>query len=102
MAELFDVYSDNMRVSTTPWGSSLIFGLNAIPPVDSDESLTNLGIVRMSNEQLKVAVFLLWHNMLQHEQNVGARCDVPTKVLEGGGVDIQQWDRFWRGGNGAS
>ena len=108
MAEPFDVYSDAFALSTTPWGTSLVFGLSpaVLPSAPAEESTQlgtvpmsiepmQLGTVRMSNEHLKVVVFALWRNVLLHEENMGVQLGVPVQVLDQLGIPKDGWDSLW-------
>lgn len=96
MSEPFDVYADAFTVSVTPWGSNLSFGLRpAHPAPGANPQHETLGVVRMSNEHMKVMVFMLNRQMANYEKTVGVQCSVPTPVLAALGISNQEWEEFW-------
>ena len=98
MPEPFDLYTDAFTISVTPWGSNLTFGLRPPHPVPgADQSNETVGVVRMSNEHLKVMVYLLQRQMISFEQAFAGRCHVPDRVLAALGISPQDWENFWGG-----
>ena len=102
MPEHFDVYSDSVMVTLTPWGGSVTFNLGeAHPAPGSPTAPTQLGTVRMSNEQLKVMIFVIRRQLVEHEMRQGVQYDVPVRVLSQLGVAPEDWNAFWGYGKGA-
>ena len=100
MAESFDVYSDTFTVTTTPWGASLSFQLrppHPIPQSDQEpfEQSTQLGTVRMSNEHLKVMVYMIARQVRRQEIDTGVQFEIPQSVLEQLGIQSVDWNTFW-------
>ena len=96
MAEAFDIYSDYVTFRTTHWGTTLSFHLQDVVPSDDGSWGQQLqGTVRMSNEHLKVVLFILARNMRTQEINTGARYDATNEILEQLGVPREDWNHFW-------
>ncbi len=95
MVEIFDVYFDAFKISSGPWGTNLVFGLAPAPFLDAPEQPTDLGVVRMSNEQLKVLTFALWDNLKQLEAGFGTHVDVSEQVTDQLEIPRDIWDSFW-------
>ncbi len=96
MNEPFDVYADSFSVSITAWGSKLSFRLSS-PVTDSTNvgERETLGTIRMSNELLKVIVFLIRKQIIDREDEYDVQFDVPQWVLEQVGASDDEWDDFW-------
>jgi len=56
---------------------------------------TTLGTIRMSNELLKVMVFLLREQIMARETEYDVQFDVPQWVLDQLELSEQEWDEFW-------
>jgi hypothetical protein len=96
MSEPFDVYTDAVTISVTPWGSNVSFGLrHPHPSPAANEPNETIGVVRMSNEHLKVMVYMLHRQMVSFEQAAGGRCHVPAGVLAALRISQQDWENFW-------
>ena len=100
MAEPFDAYADAFTITISPWGSHLRFGLRAIPeepPLTEHEreTINALGAVRMSNEHMKVMVFMLRRQVALFERSVGSRYEVPPTVLAALNIQPEDWNAFW-------
>ena len=96
MPEPFDIYSDYVTFRTTHWGTNLSFHLLEVSPSPDGNWGQNLqGTVRMSNEHLKVVLFMLARNLRQQETNTGARYDATDEILNQMGVPRDEWNRFW-------
>ena len=99
MTEPFDLYSDSVMVSTTPWGANLSFQLREAhpsPPPNIAQPM-QLGTIRMSTEHLKVMAFIIRRQILEHEREGGVSYDVPTAVLSQLQIAREDWDIFWKG-----
>ncbi len=100
MAEPFDFYSDAFTITTTPWGANLSFQLrdaHPVPPSDGApvERPTPLGTIRMSNEHLKVMVFMLMRQIKRQENMTGVQFGIPIDVLNQLGIPREDWDALW-------
>lgn len=96
MHEPFDVYADSFNVSITAWGAKLSFRLSNPDSEAADNAeRQTLGTIRMSNELLKVMVFLLKEQIVDRENEYDVQFDVPQWVLEQLGVSDEDWDEFW-------
>lgn len=87
----FDVYSDEMELSITESGASLSFGKSS----EGDDPDVLLGVVRVSNEMLKLMAYFIRESMAHHQDTHGLEWNIPRDVLEGLGVDIGDWEKFW-------
>jgi hypothetical protein len=98
MPEPFDLYTDAFTISVTPWGSNLTFGIRPPHPEPGvDQPSETIGVVRMSNEHLKVMVYLLQRQMISFEETFAGRFHVPEMVLAALGISLQDWENFWGG-----
>ena len=95
MVERFDVYFDAFNISVGPLGTSLALGLAAASLFDGSEDPTDLGVVRMSNEQLKLLAFALWDNVKELEASLGTHFDVSKEVTDQLELPRDIWDSFW-------
>ncbi len=102
MPEPFDVYSDSTALSISDWGTSLQFYVRgpAHPDGEIPEHL-HLGTVRMSNEHIKVLLFLLRRQVHQHEEQADFRFDVPKRTLEAFNIAEEDWQAFWQKAGGS-
>ena len=98
MQEPFDIYADSFNIAITAWGAKLSFKLSN-PDTDPDSpemgDRTTLGTIRMSNELLKVMVFLLREQIMARETEYDFQFDVPQWVLDQLELRDQEWDEFW-------
>ena len=98
MTEPFDVYTDAFIVTVTPWGANVSISLREPHPAPvSAESPDRLGTIRMSNEHLKVLVFMCKRQILDYESNMQIQVAVPTAILSQLGIAMEDWDAFWAG-----
>jgi hypothetical protein len=96
MAEPFDTYSDYVSFWTTHWGTNLVFYSQApVPDPDGSRQQNLHGTVRMSNEHLKVVLYVIARNLAQHEIRTGANYDATAEILAQMGVPKEDWERFW-------
>jgi hypothetical protein len=95
MAEPFDIYSDAFKISSNPLGTCVVFGLAPAPFSDASGLPTDLGAVRMSNQQLKITIFALWDNLKQMEASFGGQTEVPEQVTDQLEIPRDIWDSFW-------
>lgn len=98
MAEPVDVYADQFQISTAVYGCTLNFLVSGpTPPAPGTApQVERLATVRMSLEHLKVMTFILHRQLLQHETQTGTTIPIPTHVLNGLQVGLEDWERFWR------
>lgn len=97
MAESFDVYTDVFHTMVTPWGTNLLFGLRPVSPEpQNDEPNRMLGVVRMSNEHLKVMCFMLQRQMVTYETEQQVTCDVSERLLAALDIPADEWTAFWK------
>ena len=96
MGEPFDVYTDSFAVTVNPWGANLNLFLSQAQPAALEGSRVHcVGIVRMSNEYLKVLAYMLSQRISEHETDNEVNYDVPSNVLQQLGIGQEDWDRFW-------
>jgi len=100
MSEPFDVYTDNVSYWTTHWGATLSFYLQTPPdqaPADADGRRERhlLGNVRLSNEHLKMLVFLMARTLDQEERRMHTSYDATDEILESANIKREEWNRFW-------
>ena len=96
MVEPFDVYTDAFKLASSPWGTSVVFGVVPAPiNVSGTPEPTDLGAVRMSNEHAKVLIFALWQSLQQLKDQFGLRLEVSEAVTDQLGIPREQWDLFW-------
>ena len=98
--EPFDVYTDSFVVATSVWGTNLIFDVREPHPTSATGSATSslsrrLGTVRMSNEQLKVLVFMCYRHMTRQEGELGFEYDLPEEILNQLSIPVDEWNNFW-------
>ena len=94
--EPFDLYSDQFTITITPYGANLSFGVNAAHPVATNpQPAKHLGTVRMSNEHLKVLVFLCRRQVMEVERGSEVKADVSRIVLNGLQIAPEDWEQFW-------
>ncbi len=98
MPEPLDVYVDTYQVSTNPWAGTINFSLsNAMPPAPgTPPRMEPLVHVRLSLENIKLLGFILYRQILQHEQNLGVNIQVPQQVLNQLQIGAEDWQTFWR------
>ena len=96
MAEPFDIYTDAFKIASSPWGTCVVFGVIPAPiNVESTGQPTDLGAIRISNEQVKVLIFGLWRSVQQLEEQFGIPIDVSKQVTDQLGIPRENWDLFW-------
>ena len=96
MSEPFDVYTDAATLSISDWGTSLQFYVR--DPEHSAGEIPEhrrLGTVRMSNEHIKVLLFILRRQVNQHEGRAQFRFEVPKRTLETFNITEEDWQAFW-------
>ena len=95
MAEPFDVYADTFKIASSPMGTYVGFGtLSPRFPEEAEEPVA-LGIVRMSNLQMKLLIFSLWDSMTDLERDFDFSVNVPNRVTDLLGIPRDRWDVFW-------
>ena len=96
MDEPFDVYSDYVTFWTTHWGTNLSFhSQDPVPEPDGSRHQNLHGTVRMSNEHLKVLLYVIARNLAQQGIRTGANYDATDEILVQLGVSREDWGRFW-------
>jgi hypothetical protein len=87
-----DVYSDQFRVNTTPYGATLAFAKSQpdTPAGQAPRSKDQV-IVRMSLEHLKVMVMVLKKNLKGYEQRTGITIELPFDMLNQMGLSKEDW-----------
>ena len=96
MSESFDVYSDATALAISDWGANLQFYAGG-PMQPDGEGIQQmyLGMVRMSNEHIKVLTYILRRQIRQHESQAQFQFEVPKRTLETFGIVEQDWQEFW-------
>ncbi len=90
--EIPDLYSDQFRINTTPYGASLVFARSlpdpnpGQPPRAKDQV-----VVRMSLEHLKVMIMVLRKNLKGYEQQSGVSVELPFDMLNNLGMSKEDW-----------
>jgi hypothetical protein len=92
-----DVYSDQMGVTVGPFGCALNFSQSlAVPPAGGAIGAGYpVATVRMSLEHLKIMVFLLRRQVVQHERNSGVQIPIPREVLNQMRIGLEDWKECW-------
>jgi hypothetical protein len=87
-----DVYSDQFRINTTPYGATLAFAKSQpdTPAGQAPRSKDQV-IVRMSLEHLKVMVMVLKKNLRGYEQRTGITVELPFDMLNQMGLSKEDW-----------
>lgn len=94
MADVPDVYCDQLNLTHSPWGVALTFGLtpNIAPSVPGQHPAETQAIVRMSLEHAKVMAMLLRRVLKQYElETLGDPIKIPLSVLEGLKLSDSDW-----------
>jgi hypothetical protein len=90
-----DVYADQLRVSTSPYGVAITFLLSEPHPAPARPVETrNLATVRMSLEHAKVMVMIMRKQLKQFEESNGVSIQVPLDVLNQLGLSPEDWDKL--------
>lgn len=101
--EKFECFADTFKLSLSPWGANLTFGLSAAGSIVEPETQkrpVDLGTIWMSNELLKLMVFALRNYLIQHESQNMMQYNVPSWVFSQMGIDPAEWHLFWQGERG--
>jgi len=90
--EVPDVYSDQFRINTTPYGATLAFAKSQpdAPAGQAPRSKDQV-VVRMSLEHLKVMVMVLKKNLRGYEQRTGITVELPFDMLNSMGLSKEDW-----------
>ena len=87
-----DVYSDQFRINTTPYGATLAFArTQPDTPAGQAPRSTDQAIVRMSLEHLKVMVMVLKKNLKGYEERTGITIELPFDMLNSLGLSKEDW-----------
>jgi hypothetical protein len=90
--EVPDVYSDQFRINTTPYGANLTFAkTQPDAPAGQAPRSKDQVIVRMSLEHLKVMVMVLKKNLRGYEQRTGITIELPFDMLNSMGLSKEDW-----------
>jgi hypothetical protein len=101
MSEPFDVYSDSTGITISDWGTNLQFYVRGIvQPAAEGPDQIYLGTVRMSNEHVKVLLYLLRDEIRQHEAEAEFQFEVPKRTLTAFNIDEEDWQAFWEQAGG--
>lgn len=87
-----DVYSDQFRINTSPYGATLVFAKTQsdVPAGQAPRSKDQV-VVRMSLEHLKVMVIVLKKNLKGYEQRTGITVELPFDMLNSLGLSKEDW-----------
>ena len=97
MPEPIDVYADSFTVTTGAYGAALSYSLSpAHPSQASPTPPERVATVRMSLEHLKTMIYVARRQVTQYEQGTGIQVRVPTQVLSGLQIALEDWDAFWK------
>ncbi len=87
-----DVYSDQFRINTTPYGASLIFAKTLLDqPAGQPGRTEDQVVVRMSLEHLKVMTMLLRKNLKGYEERTRTPVELPFDLLNSLGLSKEDW-----------
>ncbi len=86
-----DVYSDQFRINTTPYGASLVFAKTQADTPAGQPRSKDQAIVRMSLEHLKVMVMVLKKNLKGYETRTGITVELPFDMLNSMGLSKEDW-----------
>jgi len=90
-----DVYADQFRVSTNPYGVAITFMLSEAHPAPARPVQSkNLATIRMSLEHAKVMVMLMRKQLKQFEEANGISIQVPLDVLNQLGLSPEDWEKL--------
>ena len=90
--DVLDVYSDQFRINTTPYGANLVFAkTQPDAPAGQAPRSKDQVIVRMSLEHLKVMVMVLKKNLRGYEQRTGITVELPFDMLNSMGLSKEDW-----------
>lgn len=90
--EILDVYSDQFRINTSPYGASLVFARTQLDqPAGQMPRGKDQVVVRMSLEHLKVMVMVLRKNLKGYEERTGVTVELPFDVLNSLGMSKEDW-----------
>ena len=100
MSEPFDVYTDYVSYWTTHWGATLSFYLQTPPgQADLDEDSGRqkhlLGNVRLSNEHLKMLLFVMARTLALEERRTSTNYDATDEILASANITREEWVHFW-------
>lgn len=89
--EVPDVYADNFRIHTNPYGVNLIFAKTHPDTLAGQPQRTlDQVIVRMSLEHLKVMTMVLRKSLRSWESQTG-EVNIPFEVLNAAGLSKEDW-----------
>jgi hypothetical protein len=94
--EPFDEFSDSIALRGDPYGFQVTFLRR---PSTGENSPTTLGTIRLTMEHLKVISYMCWLQVVNMQRELGVPLDVPSVLLEAGGVNAEAWDAFWAAGD---
>lgn len=90
-------YVDGVQIRTNPYGATLLLTVTVPPLSGSTEGApTPVGVIRMGLPLLKELAFLITRQVRQHEERTATLIQVPTAVLNGDGIALEDWSHFWR------
>ncbi len=102
MSDPLDVYSNQFQIHVSPYDGTLNFFVSSpTPPAPgSTPQIERVATIRMSLEHLKVLAFLLHRQVTQFEGQAGVQIPIPTEVLNGMRIGLEDWQSFWRQAGG--
>ena len=90
--EVLDVYSDQFRINTTPYGANLTFAkTQPDAPAGQAPRSKDQVIVRMSLEHLKVMVMVLKKNLRATSSAPASPVELPFDMLNSMGLSKEDW-----------
>ncbi len=89
-------YVDAIRMTVTPYGANLTFGLMPAHPPEDEEAVVVAEpqtLLRMSLEHAKVLAMMLRKNLLAYEKNAGIEIGLPADLYEHLGLteELASW-----------
>ena len=95
--EPFDEYADEFTIAFNSIGANLSFAVSGphSPTTGQTTQPQHLGTIRMRVENLKIMVFLMWHQIVRSEQSTGV-VKVPSEVLDQFQISLDDWNALWR------
>ena len=102
-ADRAEIFADQIRLNLNPNGCLLLFQrTNPFdPPIldaenNSVMAYEEVANVRVTPAHLKQMVYLMWKTILEQAKDIpGGVINVPKPVLDGMGVDLDQWAAFY-------
>lgn len=93
--EIPEVYSDQFMISGGPYGVLMNLNKSPVEPGPGKVPVT-VARVWMSYEHAKMVAFMLCRHIKKIESDGGISFPVPSKVLSGLGIGMEDWEAFWK------